>query len=206
LYQYNNTRSINKIQENCGIPKDKRVIFYAPTWRDDQFFEKGRYKFRLDLDLAEMREQLGEEFVIIMRMHYLVAEHMDLDAYKGFAYDFSNYEDIRDLYLISDLLITDYSSVFFDYANLKRPIIFFTYDLDRYRDKLRGFYFDMEENAPGPLVKTTEGVIKEIQAMAASDFAVPEPFEEFYRRFCYLECGESSKRVVDRVFIEREKP
>ena len=75
---------------------------------------------------------------------------------------FHSHEDIRELYLIADLLVTDYSSVFFDYANLKRPMIFFVYDIEEYRDNLRGFYFDFEEKAPGPLVKTTEGLIAEI--------------------------------------------
>lgn len=65
-----------------------------------------------------------------MRMHYLVGQNMDLTEFEGFAYDFSHLEDIRELYLISDILVTDYSSVFFDYANLRRPMIFFTYDLE----------------------------------------------------------------------------
>lgn len=201
LYKHNNVKSIYELREKCRIPNDKKVILYAPTWRDDQFFSKGHYKFDLDLDLQMMRGELGNEYVVILRMHYLVAENFNLAPFEGFAYDFSKYEDIRDLYLISDMLITDYSSVFFDYANLRRPIIFYVYDLDRYRDKLRGFYFDIEKNAPGPLVKTTEGVIKAIRDIEADDFRVPEGFEDFYHRFCYLESGESSRRVVHRVFF-----
>ena len=69
-----------------------------------------------------------------------------------FTVDGSSYDDITDLYLISDMLITDYSSVFFDYANLKRPVLYYTYDLDKYRDVLRGFYLDMEKDLPGPLL------------------------------------------------------
>ncbi|HEX7063879.1 MAG TPA: CDP-glycerol glycerophosphotransferase family protein, partial [Bacillales bacterium] len=200
LFHNNNREAIDRLKEECGIPLDKKVILYAPTWRDDQFHGKGRYKFDLDLDLKLMREKLGDEYVVILRMHYLVAENFDLTPYEGFAYDHSKYEDIRDLYLISDLLITDYSSVFFDYANLKRPIIFYVYDIDRYRDTLRGFYFDIEDQAPGPLVKTTDGVIEAVEHFEAKQFALPQAFESFYNRFCYLECGESSRRVVERVF------
>ncbi|HET7578222.1 MAG TPA: CDP-glycerol glycerophosphotransferase family protein [Bacillales bacterium] len=205
LFHNNNPEAIDRLKERCGLPLDKKVILYAPTWRDDQFHGKGRYKFDLDLDLNQMREQLEDEYVVILRMHYLVAEQFDLGPYEGFAYDFSTYEDIRDLYLISDLLITDYSSVFFDYANLKRPIIFYVYDIDRYRDTLRGFYFDIEEQAPGPLVKTTDGVIEAVRNFEDARFALPEAFEAFYNQFCYLECGESSRRVVERVFRE-ERP
>ncbi|HLR59968.1 CDP-glycerol glycerophosphotransferase family protein [Staphylococcus cohnii] len=75
-----------------------------------------------------------------------------MSEYEGFAFDFSKYNDVNDLYIVSDILITDYSSVFFDYANLKRPILFYTYDLDKYKDELRGFYIDMEKDLPGPLL------------------------------------------------------
>lgn len=201
LYTHNTQSEIEALKKQSNIPIDKKVILYAPTWRDDQFFGKGRYKFDLDLDLRLMRENLGDEYIVLLRMHYLVAENFDLTPYEGFAFDLSDYEDIRGLYLMSDLLITDYSSVFFDYANLRRPIIFYTYDLDRYRDKLRGFYFDIETNAPGPIVKTTDEVLTAIREFEEKDFALPETFEDFYRRFCYLESGTSSQEVVERVFL-----
>jgi CDP-glycerol glycerophosphotransferase len=148
----------------------------------------------------KLKEELGDEYIIVLRMHYLVAENLDLTPYSGFAYDFSNYEDIRELYLISDLLITDYSSVFFDYGNLRRPMIFYVYDIESYRDKLRGFYFDFEKMAPGPLAKTTDEVIDYIRQ--ADAMPLNEQFEQFYNMFCYLEDGEASKRVVEEVFLK----
>ncbi|TCP19003.1 CDP-glycerol glycerophosphotransferase (TagB/SpsB family) [Scopulibacillus darangshiensis] len=205
LHNSNDQESIDRLKKDMGLPLNKKVILYAPTWRDDQFYEKGRYKFDLDLDLNEMKEKLGDKYIVILRMHYLVAENFDLSPYEGFAYDFSKHEDIRELYLISDLLITDYSSVFFDYANLKRPMIFYVYDIDSYRDKLRGFYFDFEEKAPGPLVKTTEGVIKSISDIEHNDFQVSPAFDRFYQRFCYLEDGKASERGVNEVFSGRTR-
>lgn len=199
LYEVNNEESISIIKKNHDIPLDKKIILYAPTWRDDQYDEIGKYKFDLELDLARLKETLGEEYIIVLRLHYLVASKLELSGYEGFVYDFSQHEDIRELYMISDLLITDYSSVFFDFANLKRPMIFFVYDIEDYRDRLRGFYFDFEEKAPGPLVKTTEEVISEIQKFEADGFAVPPNFDEFYNRFCAWEDGQASKRVVDEV-------
>ena len=201
LHTHNNQETIKQLKTQYGIPLNKKVLLYAPTWRDNQFHEKGRYKFDLDLDLLMLREKLGDDYVVILRMHYLVAENFDLTPYTGFAFDLSTDVDIRDLYLISDILITDYSSVFFDYANLKRPIIFYMFDIDQYRDTLRGFYFDIEQNAPGPIVKTTEDVAATVKLFAERNFAVPESFYPFYERFCYLEDGEATRRVVEQVFI-----
>ncbi|GIN76074.1 Teichoic acid poly(glycerol phosphate) polymerase [Bacillus paralicheniformis] len=200
LHTDNNPETVGALKEKMQLPSAKKVIIYAPTWRDDQFYKKGKYKFDLDLDLSKLREEIGDDYVIILRMHYLVAENFDLEPYKGFAYDFSSYEDIRELYMVSDLLITDYSSVFFDFANLKRPMIFFVPDIETYRDKLRGFYFDFEKEAPGPLVKTTDEVIVRIRETEAPDYKLPDIFDPFYKKFCYLETGESSEKVVKTVF------
>src|SRR5699024_484452 len=132
--------------------------------------------------------------------HYLVAEKLELSGHEDFVYDFSTYNDINELYLVSDLLITDYSSVFFDYANLKRPTIFYVYDLDDYRDRLRGFYFDLEAKAPGPLVKTTDEVISVVKRAEQHDFIPAKKVGLFYDEFCYLDDGQASKRVVEKLF------
>ena len=203
LYNSNNAETIAKLKKDYHLPLDKKILLYAPTWRDDQFYGKGQYKFELQLNLDRLREELGHEYIIILRMHYLVAENFDLTPYEGFAFDFSHHEDIRELYLISDMLVTDYSSVFFDYGNLRRPMIFYVYDIDNYRDKLRGFYFDFEEKAPGPLARTTEEVIHYIKNITPDSY-LNEQYEEFYSKFCYLESGESSRRVVEEVFLKKD--
>jgi CDP-glycerol glycerophosphotransferase len=202
LINSNNQESINNIKKSNNLPLDKKIILYAPTWRDNQFYAKGKYKFNLRMDLDLMREKLGEKYILVLRLHYLVAENLDLTGYEDFVYDFSTYEDIRELYLIADLLITDYSSVFFDYANLKRPMLFYVYDIEEYRDNLRGFYFDFEKKAPGPLVKTTEEIIREVLEIERQGFKPSTNTEEFYRKFCYLEDGSASERVVNEVFLK----
>lgn len=203
LINNNNPETIVRLKRKCKLPLDKKVILYAPTWRDNQFYVKGKYKFDLQLDLNQMKRELCDEYVIVLRLHYLVAENLDLTGYEDFVYDFSNHEDIRELYLIADLLITDYSSVFFDYANLKRPMLFFVYDIDDYRDNLRGFYFDFEKKAPGPLVRTTNEIIIEIKNIEENGFIPTKNMEEFYNQFCYLEDGYASNRVVNEVFISK---
>nr|QRZ18444.1 CDP-glycerol glycerophosphotransferase family protein [Virgibacillus sp. AGTR] len=200
LINANNQESINNIKEIANLPLDKKIILYAPTWRDNQFYAKGRYKFDLQMDFDQLKKRFSKDYIILLRLHYLVAEKLDLKGYEGFIYDFSKHEDIRELYLIADLLITDYSSVFFDYANLKRPMLFYVYDIEEYRDNLRGFYFDFELKAPGPLVKTTEEIIKEISQLEENGFIPSATTEEFYQKFCYLEDGEASKRVIEKVF------
>ncbi|SDZ34005.1 MULTISPECIES: CDP-glycerol glycerophosphotransferase family protein [unclassified Bacillus (in: firmicutes)] len=202
LYVDNNDKKIEEIKKKNGLPVDKKVILYAPTWRDDQFYSKGRYKLDLQLDLSLLQRNLSSEYIILLRMHYLVAEQFDLAPYKGFVYDFSQHVDINELYVLSDLLITDYSSVFFDYANLKRPMIFYTYDIDSYRDKLRGFYFDLEKEAPGPVVSTSEGVLEEIMKFQRNGLGEFEKkYDTFYSNYCYLEDGFASRRVVEKVFF-----
>ncbi|PPA70290.1 CDP-glycerol glycerophosphotransferase family protein [Jeotgalibacillus proteolyticus] len=201
LHKNNNLKEIDLLKTKYGLPLNKKIILYAPTWRDDEYLEVGKYKFSLKLDLEKMQKKLGEEYIILTRMHYLIAEYLDLSQFKGFAYDVSNNADIRELYLISDLLITDYSSVFFDYANLKRPILFFAYDLEKYKDELRGFYFDFENLAPGPIVETTDDLLKEIGEITVADSQDNlVKMKRFFDQYCSLEDGYASKRVVEKLF------
>ena len=109
----------------------------------------------------------------------------------------SSYDDISELYVVSDMLITDYSSVFFDYANLKRPIIFYMYDLEEYRDELRGFYFGLE-GLPGNIVKTESELIEEITK--TNEFNFNDKYKTFNDKFNYLDDGNAAKRVVAEVF------
>lgn len=102
--------------------------------------------------------------------------------------------------MISDVLITDYSSVFFDFANLKRPMLFFTYDLEKYRSVLRGFYIDMEEELPGPMLFTTEEIIVSLKDLAGLRETYKEKYEAFYEKYCGWEEGNSSRKVVEEVF------
>src|SRR5699024_2926189 len=97
-------------------------------------------------------------------------------------------------------IFTDYSSVFFDYANLKRPILFYTYDLEKYRDTLRGFYIDMEKDVPGPLLKKTDEVIHAIQTIDQVEESYQERYDEFYQRFCHWDDGKASQKTVEKVF------
>ena len=153
---------------------------------------------KLDLDL--LKQELGDEYVVLLRTHHYIADNLDVTGLEDFAFNLSKYDDIAEVYLISDICITDYSSVFFDFAKLKRPMLFYTYDLDKYRDVLRGFYIDMETELPGPLVYTTQEVVERIKNIDALNEEFSNRYEQFYQRFCSWEDGNASKRVVDIVF------
>lgn len=188
------------LRERLHIPADKKVLLYAPTFRDDEYYQIGQYKFHLELNLSLLKEKLGEEYVILLRTHYIIADGLDITGLEDFAYNVSKYNDIAELYLISDVLITDYSSVSFDFANLKRPMLYFTYDLEKYRNVLRGFYIDIEEELPGPLLFTTEEVIEAICNIEQVKKDYQEKYDVFYEKYCGLEEGISAKRVVEAVF------
>ena len=189
-----------ELKKKLGIPLDKKTILYAPTWRDDEYYGNGKYKFKLKLDLDLLKQQLGDEYVVLLRTHHYIADALDVTGLEEFAYNLSKYDDITEIYLISDICITDYSSVFFDYANLKRPMLFYTYDLDKYRDVLRGFYIDTETELPGPLVYTTEEVIDKIKNLNSLNQEYQQRYEQFYERFCSWEDGNAAMRVVEAVF------
>ena len=191
---------VNEIKSKLNVPNDKKIILYAPTWRDDEFVDIGSVKFKLQLELDKLKEALSDEYIVLVRTHYFISNNLDLSGVEDFAFDVSRYDDIAELYLVADILITDYSSVFFDYANLKRPILYYTYDLEKYENVLRGFYLDIHEEVPGPLLKTTEEVIDSIKNIESLKEEYKDKYDAFYERFCSIEDGNASKRIVEKVW------
>lgn len=183
------------IKSRLRIPPDRRVILYAPTWRDDRFYGRGRYRFDMKLDVDALRSKLGSDHVLLVRRHPNVVDRIGGD---DFLIDVGDYPEVNELLLAADVLVTDYSSVLFDYANLRRPMIFFTYDLEEYRDVLRGFYFDFVKKAPGPLLATSDEVV---DALADPKQGFDgEKVDAFAKEFCVWDDGHASKRLIDKVF------
>ena len=141
-------------------------------------------------------ENIIDDYVIIVRLHYLIASQVDLSRYEGRVFNYSNLDDVNLLYVISDILITDYSSVFFDYANLHRPILFYMYDLEEYRTQIRDFYIDLEE-LPGPVIETEDALL---DAVAHID-EIKRDYQESYQKFCdtynYLDDGHAAEHIVN---------
>lgn len=189
---------VEKLKKELKLPKDKKIILYAPTWRDDQYKPGTGYTYSLGLDFDNFKEKFGDEYIILFRTHYLVASSIDLSKYEGFIFDVSNYSDINDLYILSDMIITDYSSVFFDYANLKRPMLFYMYDLSDYKNNMRDFYFDLDL-LPGPIVEKEEDLYKEIKNINKYWDKYKNKYEKFNEKFNYLDDENSSKRVLEEI-------
>ncbi len=205
LYSPRADEIAEEVKRELGIPKDKRVILYAPTWRDNQFYGKAKYKFTLAMDLERMRREFGGDSVLLLRTHYYIADSLDLTGLEDFVYNGSSYNDVSRLYLISDICITDYSSVFFDYANLRRPMLFFAYDYEDYKGEIRGMYFDMNKELPGPILQTNDELVEALHHIDEVTERYKERYESFYERFCSVDDGNASKRAIEIVFGEEPK-
>lgn len=196
LYTKNNKEDIVRIKEKLGIPLDKKVILYAPTFRVEKQFD-------LKIDLNSFKKSLSDDYVFVLRLHHL-SSGWKQPKNEDFVYDLSKYECPEELYLISDILITDYSSVMFDYAILDRPILLFTYDLDIYRDELRGFYIDILENRPGPILYTSKEVENAIINIDEIEEENRHLRREFSEKFNQYESGNSSERIFNNVFLKKD--
>ena len=188
-----------RTRQRLGLPAGKRIAMYVPTWRDNQH-DGAVYRFELRLDLAAARQRLADDFVLLIRGHHLMAGWEPAAAHAGFVFDVTGYPDINDLLGLTDVLITDYSSVMFDFAPTGRPMLFFTYDLEHYRDQLRGFYFDFTAAAPGPLLTTSDQVVTALADLDAVAASYRQAHADFTARFCPLDDGKASARAYDRIF------
>lgn len=186
------------IRNKLNLPKDKKVILYAPTWRDNQYVAKG-YIFKLEADFKKWKKYLGDEYVLLFKPHYLIINEQKNDSeLVGFLYTIEADEDISALYLIADALVTDYSSVFFDYAVLGRPIYFYMYDVVNYHEELRGFYIDIYKDLPGKIYEDEDLMLQDI----ATDHYDGNKLKNFNEYFNEHEDGKASKRILDIMFKE----
>ncbi|MDO5292789.1 MAG: bifunctional glycosyltransferase family 2 protein/CDP-glycerol:glycerophosphate glycerophosphotransferase [bacterium] len=200
ILHINKVEKVKKTKALLRIPENKKVILYAPTFRDNAYYQLGEYKYKNPFDFKKLKGILGNDFVLLIRTHYLIADSMDLRGVEDFVIDASKYEDISELYLISDVMISDYSSVAFDFANLKRPMIFYMYDLEQYREQLRGFYIDIEKELPGPIVTTEDQVIQAVRELDRISQQYKQKYQAFYDKYCSLEDGQSTRRLVRELF------
>jgi CDP-glycerol glycerophosphotransferase len=187
-----------EVRAELGIADGVTAVLYTPTWRDDLVFSADSPDFAFPLDLGEFARDLGKDHLLLLRLHGMVSDRLEV-AEDAPIRDVSRYPDIRYLYLAADVLVTDYSSTMFDFAITGKPIVHFTYDLPYFRDELRGFYFDLAEAAPGPLLTSSEEVLAAI-AELGPDWQPTERYTRFQDTFCALEDGHATDRVLDVVF------
>ncbi|MBG0827867.1 bifunctional glycosyltransferase family 2 protein/CDP-glycerol:glycerophosphate glycerophosphotransferase [Planomonospora sp. ID67723] len=189
-----------RVRERLGLPPGRKAVLYAPTRRGDALDGRSRVRSGLRLDFDRMRERLGSDHVLLVRRHPDTADAVSR-ADGEFVLDVSAYPDVRELYLAADVLVTDYSSAMADFAVTGRPILLYAYDLEHYRGEGRAFYLDLEAEAPGPLLRTTDEVIEALRGLDAVAAEYAERYAAFTARHCPLDDGGAAARVVDRVFI-----
>ena len=180
-----------------GIGADERVVLYAPTWRDD------RDEMIDDLDPARLAADTGA--IVLVRGHSRTILP-GRDAHGARVLDVTAYPDMSDLLVVADALVTDYSSVMFDFTATGKPIFFFAPDLAHYREQLRGFYFDLVAHAPGPLT-TTQAELTEALASDGIPAAYVDRYADWRARFNLRDDGRAAERVVARIldqgFVDR---
>lgn len=152
--------SIIEIKKSLGLPLDKKIILYTPTFREYQWDKKRNLYFKPPLNLEKWQSFLGKEYVFLFRAHYAVLNSLDFKD-NNFAKNVSSYPNINDLYLISDIMISDYSSTFIDFSILERPMMCFGYDYDEFNKK-RGFFWDLSSVLPCAIDSSEDEIIKKI--------------------------------------------
>jgi CDP-glycerol glycerophosphotransferase len=156
------------------------------------------------LDLKSLKDSLSDEYILILRLHHFARSDIKNYIDNDFVYDFSNYYSIEELYLVSDILITDYSSAMFDYAILDRPILLFTYDMENYVKDIRGTYFDLEEFNPGPILFTSKEVEQAIINIDETEKIYRKNRNRFREKFNQYENGNSSKTIFNQIIKNEE--
>ena len=187
----------DSFNKKYNLNSNKKIILYAPTFRENKEFNN---VFNY-LDIDEFNKKLSDEYILVLRLHPKIKEFYSSDITGNGDYiDCSDYKNEQELLLISDILITDYSSIMIEFGLLAKPVIFFAYDLDNYLSNERGFYLDYKKDLPGPIVFSTDELISVIDNGVDTS-----KLESFIKMEAGAVDGNSSKRIVDFVLNEGEK-
>jgi teichoic acid ribitol-phosphate primase len=183
-----------EVRRRYALAPGRRVVLYAPTFRGDSITDA---RATDDLDLGLLRSVLGDDHVLLVRLHPFVRARTPIGPeLAGFAIDVSDHPDINELMLVSDVLVTDYSSAIFEFALLGRPMVFFAPDYEAY-ERERGFYFDYRTGVPGPIVETTA----DLAAYLREGRFDLERVERFRAASFDVADGRSSERVTDALIV-----
>ena len=187
-------RAEARVRATYPLPPGRKVILYAPTFRGETV---GRARYADLLDLDAMHKALGEDHVLLLKLHPFIRDAVHIpEELRGFVIDASQDPDVNELMLVSDVLVTDYSSVIYEFALLGKPIAFLAPDDGAY-DEERGFYFDFRTEAPGPVVDTTEA----LAALIRSDAFDLERVRRFAAASFDVPPGGATRRLVDAVVL-----
>ncbi|MFD4236929.1 CDP-glycerol glycerophosphotransferase family protein [Streptomyces sp. NPDC058542] len=208
LFPPDRDKAAEEVRRGLGIPEDHRVVLYAPTYRDHLAHPPaasadrtapGPYRWDPALDPGAVARALGPGHTVLVRRHPRVTGgHQDGPG----VLDVSRHPGAAGLLLVADVLVTDYAGLMFDFALTGRPMLFHTYDLEHYRDTVRGFCLDFETRAPGPLLVTTDEVAQALRDTGSLAARHADAYESFRRDYCDLDDGGAAARVADRLLAD----
>ena len=190
---------VAEMRKRLNIPEERKVLLYAPTWRDSEDGGK-TYNLAPPVDFRKWERELGDDYVLLFRAHHFTTQHMKIE-FNDFVRDMSDYPAINDLMIASDILISDYSATIFDYCILERPIISFAYDYEDYKVS-RGLYVDLPTELPCGIVKTEDEVIESIRNMDSK--ASSEKVKVFKNKYV-PEGGNATEICVKALFGDMKK-
>ena len=182
-------KQIDIYKRKLKIPKDKKIILYAPTWRESKN-NGSSYDLNIPLDTKKWQEKLTDEYVILFRTHTFTTNILNL-KFNDLIIDVSDYPNVNHLLLISDILITDYSTIVFDYSILEKPFLCFGYDYKEYKNE-RGLYIDLEKEYPNGVQKTEDEILELIVNMNYEKEC--EKTREFKSK--YIEAGGNATELA----------
>ena len=185
--------SDGEVRDRIGVSAESKIVLYAPTWRDGDASVVGY------LDAPGLAEALGEEFIVLVRGHNHTLQAGRRENANR-VIDVTTYPQVNELLTVADVMITDYSSLMFDYSVTGKPMVFFVPDLEHYRDERRGLYFDLAAEAPGPLASTQDDVVDALRTLPSLESSYAERYQSWRCKFNPLDDGNAASRVVDAVF------
>ena len=190
---YNVTeKEIKNIRNKLNIPKNKKVILYAPTFREYSR-DKSGCVISPPININKWKEKLFDKYIILFRAHYEISKILGIKN-DEFIKNVSDYKNLNDLMKISDILISDYSSIMFDYSILRRPIYSYAYDYDEYLEK-RGMYINIKKELPNGVCETEMELLKQIED--CNFMEQKEKTEEFSKK--YIETNGNAKKYIDKI-------
>ncbi len=187
-----------EVREKYGIPDNKKILVWAPTYRGDSLQKSHN---EITMELEKMYNELKDDYVLLIKLHPHLVKGFNAHTFapeymKDFAIKPHPSYPIENILCAADVIISDYSSLIFEYSILERPMIFFAYDLEEYENS-RAFYYDYKDFVPGPIVKDTEGIIREIRN--AEKHFDKDRIRKFRNGFMSACDGNSAKRIFDEM-------
>lgn len=190
---------IKSIKDRLGIPQSKKVILYAPTFREFSRAEDGRNTLGIPFDFSKWEAALGQEYVLLVTAHYEVAKLLDELPKNDFVINAFQYPVLNDLIKVSDILVSDYSSIVFDYSIMERPIFSYGYDYDTYSAE-RGLYTDLEQLFSHGVLRTENEVLKAIQEI---NYEQECEYTRSHIKHEYIAAyGDAAEKAIQIIFKE----